>query len=123
MNKILILESENLQGDLIRTLSRAGFQVSATADEPTVVFELALSRPDLVILDLRSCHALGCDTLERIRRFSSVPIIGLVAPGDKEAAVASLNGGADDIMTRPIDLTELQARIRALLRRTQRCTA
>ncbi|RPI58733.1 MAG: DNA-binding response regulator [Chloroflexi bacterium] len=117
--RILIVGREkDLQRGLIRFLSHAGFHILTAPDGQHAAFNLALHRADLVILRLWPCDLESCETLEQIRRFSSVPVIGLVDPRDTEAAVAGLNGGADQVMAEPPNFQELQARIRALLRRS-----
>ncbi|MDD3826313.1 MAG: response regulator [Anaerolineae bacterium] len=116
--KILIVGREKeIQHGLIRFLSHAGFDISTAPDGPHAAYNLALHGADLVILRLWPCDVERCETLEQIRRFSSVPVIGLVDPRDKEAALAGLDGGADQVMAEPPNFQELQARIRALLRR------
>ena len=117
--RILIVGQErDLQWALISFLSHAGFHILTAPDGQHAAFNLALHRADLVILRLWPCDLESCETLEQIRRFSSVPVIGLVDPREPEAAVAGLNGGADQVMAEPPNLQELQARIRALLRRS-----
>jgi len=117
--KILIVGREKeLQHGLIRFLSHAGFDILIAPDGPHAAYNLALHGADLVILRLWPCDVERCETLQQIRRFSSVPVIGLVDPRDKEAVVAGLDGGADQVMAEPANFQELQARIHALLRRS-----
>jgi len=76
--------------------------------------------PDLVILDVMMPRLDGFTTCERIRQFSSVPIIMLTAKAEEEDRVRGLNAGADDYIAKPFSATELVARVRAVLRRASR---
>lgn len=117
--RILIVGREGeVQRGLVPFLSHAGYDVLTAPDGQHAAFNLALRRADLVILRLWPCRPGSCEALEQIRRFSSVPIIGLVDPQDTETAVTGLLVGADQVMVEPPNLQELQARIHALLRRS-----
>ena len=75
--------------------------------------------PDLIIMDVMMPKLDGIATCNRIRQFSNVPIILLTALGDEQDRVNGLNIGADDYVVKPFSATELVARVRAVLRRTQ----
>jgi DNA-binding response OmpR family regulator len=74
---------------------------------------------DLVLLDVMMPRLDGFGTTQRIREFSNVPIIILTAKGEEQDRVRGLDLGADDYMVKPFSATELLARVRAVLRRTQ----
>jgi len=100
---------------------------NALSDDSTQVLEasaaaegidlVASRRPDLVVLDLGLPDVPGIDACRDIRRFSAVPIIVLSARHSDSDKVALLDAGADDYMTKPFSTRELQARVRAHLRR------
>lgn len=75
--------------------------------------------PDIVILDLGLPDMDGLQVLKEIRRFSDVPVIIVTAKGDETARVKGLETGADDYIVKPFSHTELLARVKAVLRRTQ----
>ena len=79
----------------------------------------AAEHPDLVILDLGLPDIVGVDVCREIRKWSSAPILVLSARHSDEEKVTLLDAGADDYVTKPFSTQELQARARALLRRTQ----
>lgn len=121
---ILVVDDEPRYQHLLRVnLEAAGYLVS-TASNGEEALELISSRqPDLVILDIMMPHLDGFSTCERIRQFSSVPIIMLTAKGEEQDRVKGLNVGADDYVVKPFSATELIARVRAVLRRAQTAEA
>jgi DNA-binding response OmpR family regulator len=89
-----------------------------TASDGEQALELFTShKPDLIILDIMMPKLDGLATCDRIRQFSSVPIIMLTAKGEEQDRVRGLNVGADDYVVKPFSATELLARVRAVLRR------
>ena len=80
------------------------------------VTQVALARPDLVILDLGLPDLDGIEVTRRIREFSAVPILVLSAYGDERRKVEALDAGADDFVTKPFGMAELEARLRVALR-------
>jgi two-component system KDP operon response regulator KdpE len=76
----------------------------------------ALKSPDVVVLDIGLPDMDGLVVSQRIREWSDVPIIILSATGDDDRKIDALNGGADDYVTKPFSMGELEARIRAVLR-------
>lgn len=74
-------------------------------------------RPDIILLDIMMPGMSGWDVCQRIREFSPVPIIMLTAMGQITDKVRGLDLGADDYITKPVDLGEIKARVKALLRR------
>jgi len=118
--KILVVDDELLYLHLLEVnLNAEGYDV-ATARNGEEALELVSSqKPGLVILDVMMPKLDGFTTCERIRQFSSVPIIMLTAKGEEQDRVRGLNVGADDYVTKPFSATELVARVRAVLRRAQ----
>lgn len=117
--RILIVEDERGIADFLgRALEAEGFSVDTAADGEAGE-RLALSGDfDLVLLDLMLPRRDGLDVLASIRsRRPELPVILLTARGLKEDVVEGLNRGADDYITKPFDLDELLARVRAQLRR------
>ena len=80
------------------------------------ISQTALTSPDIVVLDLGLPDIDGQTVCKRIRQWSEVPIIILSASGTEDRKVAALDGGADDYVTKPFGMAELEARIRTALR-------
>ncbi len=119
-SKILIIEdNRNVRDVLVQMLSISGYRAFGAADGRSGLLKFGLVQPDLVILDIRLPGMDGWETLQRIREISTVPVIVLTVVNDEEAKVKSLRLGADHFMTKPFSTQELQARVRALLRRSQ----
>lgn len=104
---------------LSRALERRGFTVSACFDGGTALRSIKEGNHDLVILDLNIPVIDGMYLLQRIRAQGiETPVIVLTARGAVGDRVAGLNAGADDYLAKPFDLAELEARLRALHRRS-----
>lgn len=116
--KILVVDDEAvLVKGLKFNLENEGYQVEVGYDGQTAV-DLARSGSfDLIILDLMMPKLDGIQACMRIREFSSVPIIILTARGEDSDKLVGFECGADDYITKPFNILELKARIRALLRR------
>jgi len=124
MNTILIVEDNlNLVRLLEDYLSSAGYRTVAADNGQSGLFTARHAQPDLVLLDLMMPQLDGFGFLERFRRESGVPVIILTARERRENAVRGLSLGADDYVTKPFDLPELEARISAVLRRALRQTS
>jgi DNA-binding response OmpR family regulator len=118
--KILIVADEpDTRNQLARSLAGSGFRVFAVPDGAGAVLQFGLILPDLVILDIPPAGKERWKPVQRIREMSPVPVIVLVASEDHEGKSEGLDWGADSCLTKPFDLPELQARVRALLRRVQ----
>lgn len=98
-------------------LVEAGYQVSTADQAATGLQALVHEKPDLLILDLGLPDMDGCQMLQQLREWSSIPVIILSARPDPADKVKALDLGADDYLTKPFHTHELLARIRALLRR------
>lgn len=118
--RILIIEDdEGIVRVLRRALSYEGYTVDTALDGETGLNMARDHHPDLVILDLMLPGMDGIEVCQRLRTGGSLPIIMLTAKDAVQDRVQGLDAGADDYMTKPFDLEELLARLRALLRRTQ----
>jgi len=117
--KILVVDDEKLLVKGIKfNLENEGYQVDAGYDGNEAV-ELARSGGyDLIILDVMMPELDGFEACMRIREFSTVPIIILTARGEDVDKIIGFEYGADDYITKPFNILELKARIRALLRRS-----
>ena len=116
--KILVVDDEQLLVKGIKfNLENEGYQVLTAYDGATAV-ELARREPlDLIILDLMMPQLSGSEACMKIREFSDVPIIMLTARSEDADKLMGFACGADDYVTKPFNILELKARIRALLRR------
>ena len=116
--KILVVDDENLLVKGIRfNLQNDGYDV-ITGSNGLEAIELAQTQsPDLIILDIMMPEMDGLTACEKIRQFSDVPIILLTAKSDDMDKFIGFDQGADDYLTKPFNILELKARIKALLRR------
>jgi DNA-binding response OmpR family regulator len=118
---ILIVDDEpNLREALAEGLEAEGFQVVTAADGREALVRFRETGPDLIILDLMLPELSGVEVCRIVRAESPVPILMLTAKDSEVDKVVGLELGADDYVTKPFSLRELLARIRALLRRTER---
>jgi len=118
---IYVVEDDPVLADALRfNLERQGYRVRMLHDGHEAVREIERDEPDLVILDVMLPGLDGFEVCRRVRRTSTVPILMLTARGEEVDRVLGLEIGADDYLTKPFSLRELQARVRALLRRSVR---
>lgn len=116
---MLIVDDEVQIRRALRTaLAGHGYEIELAEDGTQALTMLALRQPDVVILDLVMPGADGFEVLKQTRTWSAVPIIVLSARGQERDKVMALDLGADDYLTKPFGLSELLARIRAVLRRS-----
>jgi two-component system KDP operon response regulator KdpE len=97
-------------------LEAGGHDVVTAVDGEHGISHVALKDPDVVVLDIGLPDVDGLVVAQRIRQWSDVPIIILSATGAEDRKIEALNGGADDYVTKPFSMGELEARIRAVLR-------
>ncbi len=117
--KILVVDDEKLLVKGIRfNLENEGYQVEAGYDGEEAVEKARNGDFDLIILDLMMPKIDGLEACMRIREFSNVPVIMLTARGEDTDKIIGFEYGADDYVTKPFNILELKARIRALLRRS-----
>ena len=118
---ILVVEDEDiLREELAYQLEHDGYAVVQAADGAQAIERFRADKPDLVLLDLMLPQLSGTEVTRIIRRESDVPILILTARGSEVDKVVGLELGADDYVTKPFSLRELQARIRGILRRSER---
>ena len=119
--KILVVDDEALLVKGIRfNLQNEGYEVITGSDGLEAVRQVQEQRPDLVVLDVMMPNMDGMTACAKIREFSDVPIILLTAKTDDMDKLMGFDFGADDYLTKPFNILELKARIRALLRRSGR---
>ncbi len=118
MPKILVVDDERLLVKGIKfNLENEGYEVETGSDGEEAVELARTGRFDLIILDLMMPKIDGLQACMKIREFSNVPIIMLTAKGEDADKIMGFECGADDYITKPFNILELKARIRALLRR------
>jgi DNA-binding response OmpR family regulator len=118
--RILLIEDDPLLGDgLAAGLRQSGFAVDWLKDGESALAALQAESFDLAVLDLGLPKLSGMDMLKRLRnRGSAMPVVILTARDGTTDKIDGLDNGADDYLVKPIDIDELAARIRALLRRS-----
>jgi two-component system, OmpR family, response regulator PrrA len=119
MPQVLIVEDDAaIRSILCRSLTGRGYAVVSDGTGMGGLRSAVGSRPDLVLLDLGLPDIDGTDVLRMIRAVSRVPVIVVTARDDDAAVVDALDVGADDYMVKPFSGVQLEARIRAVLRRS-----
>ena len=117
--KILVVDDEDLLVKGIRfNLQNEGYEVLSGSTGLDAVIQAQNQKPDLIILDVMMPEMDGLSACAKIREFSDVPIILLTAKADDIDKLIGFDHGADDYLTKPFNILELKARIRALLRRS-----
>lgn len=124
MTRILVIEDDRDIAELVgRYLERAGFAVELQSSGREGLTALSARPPDVLILDLMLPHVGGIEICRAARNQAEtavIPIIMVTARAEESERIAGLEIGADDYMAKPFSPNELVARVRALLRRTQR---
>jgi DNA-binding response OmpR family regulator len=124
MPYILAVDDElDLLGTLSRALGREGYEIGRATSGNEAWQKIVARRPDLVILDIMMPGMDGlalCRQLRGDSRFIDLPILFLTARNDTEDVILGLDAGGDDYVVKPFELSELTARVRALLRRGKR---
>ena len=116
--KILVVDDERTLVKGIKfNLENEGYQVECAYDGAAAVERAREENFDLIILDVMMPEVDGLEACMRIREFSNVPVIMLTARGEDPDKLMGFECGADDYLTKPFNLLELKARVRALLRR------
>ncbi|MNJ27245.1 Phosphate regulon transcriptional regulatory protein PhoB [compost metagenome] len=118
---ILVMEDEDALATLLQyNLEKEGYDVAVAADGEEGMLQIEERTPDLILLDWMLPKLSGIEVCRRVRgraETRNLPIIMLTARGEETDRVRGLDTGADDYMTKPFSMTELTARIRAVLRR------
>ena len=119
MQLLLVEDDPTMQATLHRALTRRGMEVTAVGDGRAALNQWTALQPDAVILDLTLPGLDGLQVLQQARsRGLRTPVLILTARGTVGDRVMGLNAGADDYLPKPFDLDELEARLRALVRRS-----
>jgi two-component system KDP operon response regulator KdpE len=115
--KVLIIDDDSSLLHALRLgLKAGGHDVSTAMNGETGLTQAALTSPDVIVLDMGLPDLDGLVVCQRIRQWSEVAIIVLSASGDEDRKIAALDAGANDYVTKPFSMAELEARIRAVLR-------
>ena len=116
---IYVVDDDEAVANLVfQNLKFQGYRVQVFYSGESMLAELQQGFPDLIILDIMMPGIDGVEVARRLREFSSVPILMLSIHNDVSLKAAVLDLGADDYLTKPFDIAELSARIRAILRRS-----
>jgi DNA-binding response OmpR family regulator len=118
MASIVIVEDEQRIRELVaRVLADQGYDVATTATAMDGLQAVVKTTPDLVILDMGLPDLDGAELLKMIRAVSDVPIIVATARSEDRDVIRTLDAGADDYLVKPFSVEQLEARVRAVLRR------
>ena len=119
--KILIIDDDQELCELLQDfLQLEGFQTSAIHDGATAIEHCKGQEFDAIVLDVMLPRVQGFDVLRRLREFTATPVIMLTARGDETDRIVGLEMGADDYLPKPCNPRELAARLRAILRRSDK---
>src|SRR6516165_10128055 len=120
---VLIVEDEAPLVTMLRyNLEKEGFQVCEASDGEDALIQISERKPDIVLLDWMLPLVSGLEVCRRIRRgpdTRAIPVIMLTARSEEHDRVRGLDSGADDYVVKPFSPSELVARLRAVIRRTQ----
>jgi two-component system KDP operon response regulator KdpE len=114
---LVVEDDERIRTALIRALRERGHAVASAGTAMSGLHQAVDARPDLVVLDLGLPDLDGAELLRMLRAVSSVPVIVATARDDDGSIVSALDAGADDYVVKPFQAGQLEARIRAVLRR------
>ena len=121
MTQILVVDDEKLLVKGIKfNLENDGYEVVTGCDGMEAVELAASETPDLIVLDLMMPRLDGLEACTKIREFSQVPIIMLTAKSEDMDKLLGFEHGADDYLTKPFNILEVKARIKAIMRRAAR---
>lgn len=117
--KVLVVDDEKLIVKGIRfSLEQDGMDVDCAYDGREALDLAAENQYDVILLDVMLPEYSGFEVCQQIREYSNVPIIMLTAKGDDMDKILGLDYGADDYITKPFNILEVKARIKAIMRRT-----
>lgn len=118
VGRVLVVEDDDEIADVLRrSLRQEGHEVRTAVDGEDALELASDFAPDLIVLDLGLPKLDGVEVCRRLRSEGDVPILILTARGETEDRVEGLDAGADDYLVKPFERAELQARLRALMRR------
>ena len=119
MRKVLVVDDEKLIVKGIKfSLEQDEMQVDCAYDGEEALEKAKENQYDIILLDVMLPGLTGFEVCQAIREFSSVPIIMLTAKGEDMDKILGLEYGADDYITKPFNILEVKARIKAILRRS-----
>ena len=117
--KVLVVDDEKLIVKGIRfSLEQDGMEVTCAYDGEEALHLAQENKFDMILLDIMLPKMDGFEVCQAIREFSNMPIVMLTAKGDDMAKILGLEYGADDYITKPFNILEVKARIKAIMRRT-----
>lgn len=118
-NRVLVVDDEKLIVKGIRfSLEQDGMEVTCAYDGEEALKLAKENTYDIILLDIMLPKLTGFEVCQQIREFSAVPIVMLTAKGDDMDKILGLEYGADDYITKPFNILEVKARIKAIMRRT-----
>lgn len=119
MPSVVIIEDDQRIRELVtRVLSQKGFDVDGASTALDGLQKIVQSSPDVVVLDMGLPDLDGADLLKMIRAITDVPVVVATARSDDRDVIRTLNAGADDYLVKPFSVEQLEARLRAVLRRS-----
>ncbi len=119
--KVLVVDDEKLIVKGIRfSLEQDGMEVDCAYDGEEALEMIKDNEYDIVLLDVMLPKLTGFEVCQQLREFSSVPVVMLTAKGDDMDKILGLDYGADDYITKPFNILEVKARIKAIMRRTRK---
>ena len=117
--RVLVVDDEKLIVKGIRfSLEQDGMEVDCAYDGEEALEKARTDTYDIILLDIMLPKLTGLEVCQQIREFSTVPIVMLTAKGDDMDKILGLEYGADDYITKPFNILEVKARIKAIIRRT-----
>ena len=122
--KVLVVDDEKLIVKGVRfSLEQDGMEVDCAYDGEEALEKIKNNTYDIVLLDIMLPKMDGFEVCQQVREFSDVPILMLTAKGDDMDKILGLEYGADDYITKPFNILEVKARIKAITRRTSKAVA
>ena len=116
--KVLVVDDEKMIVKGIRfSLLQDGYEVDTAYDGEEALQKASANQYDIILLDVMLPKHSGLEVLQQIREFSAVPVIMLTAKGEDMDKILGLDYGADDYITKPFNILEVKARIKAIIRR------
>ena len=119
--KVLVVDDEKLIVKGIRfSLEQDGMEVDCAYDGEEALEMIRAKEYDIILLDVMLPKLTGFEVCQQVREFSSVPVVMLTAKGEDMDKILGLEYGADDYITKPFNILEVKARIKAIIRRTKK---
>ncbi len=117
--RVLVVDDEKLIVKGIRfSLEQDGMEVDCAYDGEEALKKATEEHYDIILLDVMLPKLTGFEVCQQVREFSNIPIVMLTAKGDDMDKILGLDYGADDYITKPFNILEVKARIKAIMRRT-----